>query len=81
MRLDKYLKVSRIIKRRTVAKETIDSNLVLLNGKTAKACSEVNVGDQLTISNNGTVSNYKILKILEYATEANAKTMYEKVEK
>ena len=80
MRLDKYLKVSRIIKRRTVAKETIDANLVLLNGKNAKASSEVKIGDELIILNRDTKTKYRILKILEHATEEMSKTMFEKVE-
>lgn len=80
MRLDKYLKVSRIIKRRTVAKETIDANLVLLNGKNAKASSEVKIGDELIILNRDTKTKYRISKILEHATEEMSKTMFEKVE-
>lgn len=80
MRLDKYLKVSRIIKRRSVAKETIDANLVLLNDKFAKASSEVKVGDELTINNKGLKTKYKVTKILEHATEEMAKTMFEKVD-
>ncbi len=49
MRLDKFLKVSRIIKRRTVAKEACDKGIVTINGKVAKSSSEVNVGDTLEI--------------------------------
>ena len=49
MRLDKYLKVSRIIKRRTIAKECVDRGLVTLNSKIAKASSEVKVGDILEV--------------------------------
>ena len=49
MRLDKYLKTSRLIKRRTVAKEMVDAGRVKLNGKIAKPGSEVSVGDQLEI--------------------------------
>ena len=50
MRLDKYLKVSRIIKRRTVAKEACDNGRVSINGKVAKSSSEVKVGDILEIT-------------------------------
>ena len=46
MRLDKFLKVSRIIKRRTVAKEACDKGIVTINGKVAKSSSEVNIGDK-----------------------------------
>ena len=50
MRLDKYLKVSRIIKRRTIAKEAADADLVLINGKVAKPSSSIKVDDILTVS-------------------------------
>ena len=50
MRLDKFLKVSRIIKRRTVAKEACEKGLVQINGKTAKSSSEVKIGDELTLT-------------------------------
>ena len=57
MRLDKFLKVSRLIKRRTVAKEARDAGKVLINGKIAKASDNVNVGDTITINfSNNTVS-------------------------
>ena len=49
MRLDKYLKVSRIIKRRVIAKEVIDSGNVLVNSKVAKASTEVKIGDKITL--------------------------------
>ena len=62
MRLDKYLKVSRIIKRRTLAKEQIDKGNVFLNGKNAKASSEVNVGDIITISK--VDKKYQVLLLL-----------------
>ncbi len=50
MRLDKYLKVSRLIKRRTVANEACDAGRVTINGKVARASAEVKVGDKITIS-------------------------------
>lgn len=77
MRLDKYLKVSRIIKRRTLAKEQIDKGNVFLNGKIAKASSEVNVGDIITISK--VDKKYKVVLILPNATEEKATTMYEEI--
>lgn len=49
MRLDKYLKVSRLVKRRTVANEACDAGRVMINGKTAKASAEVKVGDVIEI--------------------------------
>ena len=81
MRLDKYLKVSRIIKRRVIAKEYIDRGLVKLNGKIAKASSLVNIGDTLEIAFKNETSYYKIINIFESATEEKAKTMYQKENK
>ena len=81
MRLDKYLKVSRIIKRRVVAKEYIDRGLVKLNGKIAKASSLVNIDDTLEIAFKNETSYYKIINIFESATEEKAKTMYQKENK
>jgi ribosomal 50S subunit-recycling heat shock protein len=76
MRLDKYLKVSRIIKRRTIAKECVDRGLVTINSKTAKASSEVKVGDMLEVKIKNKILTYRIEIILEYATEEKAATMY-----
>lgn len=81
MRLDKYLKVSRIIKRRVIAKEYIDRGLVKLNGKIAKASSLVNIDDTLEITFKNETSYYRIINIFESATEEKAKTMYQKEEK
>lgn len=81
MRLDKYLKVSRIIKRRVIAKEYIDRGLVKLNGKIAKASSLVNIDDTLEIAFKNETSYYRIINIFESATEEKAKTMYQKEEK
>ena len=76
MRLDKFLKVSRIIKRRTIAKECVDRGLVMLNSKTAKASTEVKVNDILKVDIKNKVYVYRIENILEFATEEKAKTMY-----
>lgn len=65
MRLDKYLKLSRLIKRRTVAKEVADGDLILINGKVAKPSSSVNVGDLLTISLGLRVREIKITSLNE----------------
>ena len=75
MRLDKFLKVSRIIKRRTVAKEQIDNDNVLLNSKIAKASSIVKVGDVITLVKQQ--KSYVVKNIYPSATEEKAKTMYE----
>ena len=77
MRLDKYLKVSRIIKRRTVAKEQIDKGIVLLNSKIAKASSEVKIGDILTLVK--LEKSYKVVNIYQSATEEKALEMYEEL--
>lgn len=79
MRLDKYLKVSRIIKRRTLAKEYVDNGLVKVNKKVVKAAYEVNVGDYISIQLKDKNLMYKVTLILEHATEEKAKTMYEEI--
>lgn len=76
MRLDKYLKVSRIIKRRTVANEVCDAKHVTVNGKPAKASYEVKQGDVLEITMGSNRIKAEILKITEYATKENACEMY-----
>ena len=63
MRLDKYLKVSRIIKRRTVAKEASEGGRVTLNGKTAKPSTEVKVGDVMEIRFGEKMAKFRILAV------------------
>jgi ribosomal 50S subunit-recycling heat shock protein len=65
MRLDKFLKVSRIIKRRTVAKDAADRERVLLNGRTAKAGSDVKVGDEITVIFGGSELKVRVLSLAE----------------
>lgn len=65
MRLDKYLKVSRLIKRRTVANEACDSGRVLINDKPAKASSHVKVGDIITISFGNKEVKVEVLDVQE----------------
>lgn len=77
MRLDKYLKVSRIIKRRTVANEACDLGRVSVNGKTAKPSAEVKEGDILEIQMGGRVQRARILSVSEHALKADAAGMYE----
>lgn len=77
MRLDKYLKVSQIIKRREIAKQCIDRGLVTLNGKVAKAASSVEVNDLIVISSRDEVKKYRVLIVKEHATKEQAKEMYE----
>ena len=78
MRLDKFLKVSRIIKRRTVAKEACDKGIVTINGKVAKSSSEVNIGDLLEIQFGE--KKMKFNEIREHVLKNDAKEMYEIIE-
>ena len=77
MRLDKYLKVSRIIKRRPVAKEACDLGRVQVNGKIAKAGDDVSVDDEIEIQFRDTKLNVKILEIKEHVRKEDTKNMYE----
>lgn len=77
MRLDKYLKVSRIIKRRTIANEACDAGKVEVNGKTARASYDVKVGDEIKITLGANVKVYKVLLISEHALKEDAQKMYE----
>lgn len=77
MRLDKYLKVSRIIKRRTVANEACDAGRVSLNGRVAKAGAEVKPGDIMEIAIAGKTVKYKILDVSEHKTKNESSDMYE----
>lgn len=77
MRLDKFLKVSRIIKRRTVAKEVADKKRILINGKEAKSSSEVKVGDKLTIRFGNKTLVVRVLAINEVVKKEMANQMYE----
>ncbi len=80
MRLDKYLKVSRIIKRRTVAKEASEGGRVSINGKTAKPSSEVKAGDILEIRFGEKMARFRVLNIAETVKKADAGAMYELLE-
>lgn len=77
MRLDKYLKVSRLMKRRTVANEACDAGRILVNSKPARASYEVKPGDVLEISLGAHSIRAKVLNIDEYATKAGASSLYE----
>lgn len=76
MRLDKYLKVSRIIKRRTVANEACAGGRVTLNGKVAKPGAEVKVGDVMTIRFGNRYGQYEILSVAETVRKEGAADMY-----
>ena len=77
MRLDKYLKVSRIIKRRTVAKEACEGGRVSINGKTAKPGSEIKESDIIEIQYASKVLRARITNIAEHVRKEDAKAMYE----
>ena len=76
MRLDKYLKVSRLIKRRTIAKEICDGGKVKINGKVAKAASDVKVGDRLEIGFGQKQLCAEVLEIKETVRADEAKNLY-----
>lgn len=76
MRIDKYLKNARIIKRRTVAKEACEQGRVLVNGKTAKPGTETAVGDEIEIIFGSKPMKIKVEKILEHVTKDAYKEMY-----
>jgi ribosomal 50S subunit-recycling heat shock protein len=76
MRLDKYLKVSRIIKRRTIANEACTAGRVSINGKTAKASQEVKAGDIIEIRFGDKLTKLEIISIKENARKEEAALMY-----
>ena len=77
MRLDKYLKVSRLIKRRTVAKEVADKGRITLNGQVAKSSSSLKVGDVLTIQFGNKRLELKVLGLKDSTKKEDAASMYE----
>ncbi len=76
MRLDKYLKVSRLIKRRTVANEACDAGRVTVNDKVAKASQEVKVGDMIAIRFGDKTVKAEVLSIAETVRKEEAKEMF-----
>ena len=80
MRLDKYLKVSRIIKRRTVANEACDAGRVLVNNKTARASYDVKVGDILEITFGTRVVKVEVIQVSDTVRKEDASLMYRIVE-
>lgn len=80
MRLDKFLKVSRVIKRRTVANEACDNAHVTANGRPAKASYDVKVGDILEITFGERTLKIRVLAVQEHVTKAGATDLYEVVE-
>ena len=80
MRLDKYLKVSRIIKRRTVANDACDTEHVNVNGRRAKASYDVKVGDILEITFGQRTLKIRVLEVKETVSKAQAGEMYEVID-
>lgn len=76
MRLDKFMKVARIIKRRSVAKEVSDQGRILINGREAKASSTVKVGDELTVQFGQKLLTVRIEQLLETTKKDEATSMY-----
>ena len=76
MRLDKYLKVSRLIKRRTVANEACDAGRVMINGKTAKAGTDVKVGDVIEIGFGTRNGKVEVLDVQETTRKEDAKELF-----
>ena len=79
MRLDKFLKVSRIIKRRTVANEACDAERVTVNGRPAKASYDVKVGDRLSIRFGERTLNIEVLQVSETVRKDDAAGMYREI--
>lgn len=76
MRLDKFLKVSRIIKRRTIANEACDAQRIKVNGRAARASYEVKIGDTLEISMGGHLLRAEVLSVSEHVTKEGASELY-----
>lgn len=80
MRLDKYLKVSRLIKRRTVANEACDGGRVSVNGKVARASYDVKIGDEITILFGAKPVSVRVTEVKDSAFKDDARNMYVVVE-
>ena len=79
MRLDKYLKVSRLIKRRTVANEACDNARISVNGKPAKASYDVKVGDLIEIAFGSRTLKVEVLAVAEAVRKDDASAMYKEI--
>lgn len=79
MRLDKYLKVSRLIKRRTVANEACDAGKITVNGKVARASYDVKIGDVIEITLGARSVKVRVTEVKEVIRKEDAATMYEAV--
>ena len=79
MRLDKYLKVSRLIKRRTVANEACDNGRISVNGRVVKASYEVKVGDRIELAMGARTVAVEVLQVADNVRKDNAGAMYKEV--
>ena len=79
MRLDKYLKVSRLIKRRTIANEACDNGRISVNGRVVKASYDVKVGDKLEITMGPRTVSVEVLQVMETVRKDDASAMYKEV--
>ena len=79
MRLDKYLKVSRLIKRRTIANEACDSERVMVNGREVKASYQVKIGDVIEIAFGNRSLRVEVTDLSENAKKADAAAMYKEL--
>lgn len=79
MRLDKFLKVSRIIKRRTVANEACDAGRIEVNSKPARASYAVKIGDVITVNLGQNSRSFEVLEINEHALKQEALNMYREI--
>ena len=77
MRVDKYLKISRLIKRRTVAKEVADHEKITINGKISKPSTDIKVNDVISIRFGMKIVTIKVLNVNEYTKKDEADLMYE----
>lgn len=77
MRIDKFLKVSRLIKRRSIAKEMAEQERVKVNGKVAKPAQNVGVGDEIELTFGQTIVTVKVLETKEYVKKEEATSLYE----
>ena len=76
MRLDKFLKVARVIKRRTIANEACDAGKVLVNGKNARASYDIKVGDVVEVCLGAKAMKFEVLQVSEFVKKEDADKLY-----
>lgn len=79
MRIDKYLKISRLIKRRTIANEACDAGKISVNGVAVKASYNVKINDEIEITLGSRTTKIRVLEVSEYATKETAGDLYETI--